>query len=498
MTLGPIRHLKNYWLLFILPVLGISFWFVIAFPFADRNESYMWIASLQESSFTGILQNPIPSIRNFRPVAQALTWGLYHLSGENGILIQVTNFVLLCVAIWMMIPLLEESKRSYMRLSYLVIGFIYFSAFYYIFNLHGIFYSPILLLIVFFLKAQDDVLRNWKQWLLACFVLAFFHPLILVFFVAYVSGWLIETRQVDKDKIILLGFILVVLLILLNMLLPFPIHSVINVQNIVGTTRNVEIHVITKIFTILLCFLPMINARRNQKIILGIVIACYLAVAVVYDLPFLLLLGFVVLLALIMERKWSIAGIVATAVSFPLAVGSGAPTKASILIFLLPYLLLRTLPLPRIKEWIPKSISLAVLAGLIFCALAVRMEIKVPLLSATISPVLVEKGKSYQLERALALAGQENPPRRIQFLQEKPGNIRDHGQPRQRDNFPPTKQKELDVYQRYLFSGHAWNSLPVWYLVFGTSLEEDTLRVIHTLEEENCKPAYLYAPHHSR
>jgi hypothetical protein len=126
------------------------------------------------------------------------------------------------------------------------------------------------------------------------------------------------------------------------------------------------------------------------------------------------------------------------------------------------------------------------------------MEIKVPVLSNVISPVLVEKGKSYQLESALILAGEEDPPRRIRFLQEKPGNIRDYGQPRQRDNFPPTKQIELDAYQHYLFSEHAWDTLPVWYLVFGTAARSDTLRVIHTLEEKNCQPAYLYASRLSR
>ncbi|HEX8041255.1 MAG TPA: hypothetical protein VF490_19035 [Chryseosolibacter sp.] len=497
MTLRPMRYVKNAGPLFILPVLGVSFWFAIAFPFGDRNESYLWIASLQESSFTEIVQHPIPSIRTFRPLAQGLTWCLYHLSGENGILTQVTNFVLLCVAIWMMIPLLEVSKRPYMRLLYLVIGFVYFSAFYYIFNLHGVFYSPMLVLIVFFLKAQDGVLRNWKWWLLACFILAFFHPLILVCFVAYVSGWLIEKRHVDMDKIILLGFILVILLILLNMFLPVPIQSVINVQNIVGTTRNVENHVVTKIFTLLFCFLAMLSGPRNQRVLLGGMIAAYLVAAAIYDLPFLLLLGFLILLTLVMEKRWSLAALVAAVIAFPLAVGSGAPTKASIFIFLLPYLLLRSLPLPVMNEWVPRVTGIAGLAVITFCAMMVRMEINVPMLSPTISPVLVEKGKSYQLESALALAGRENPPRRIRFLQEKPGNIRDYGQPRERDNFPPTKQGELDVYQRYLFSGHVWKSLPVWYLAFGSPLERDTLRVIDTLREENCKPAYLYAPRFS-
>jgi hypothetical protein len=165
---------------------------------------------------------------------------------------------------------------------------------------------------------------------------------------------------------------------------------------------------------------------------------------------------------------------------------------------MVPYLLLRPLPLPVMKEWIPNTIGLAVLTGVIFCATLVRMEIKVPLLSNLISPVLVEKGKSYQLERALILAGEQDPPGRIRFLQEKPGNIRDYGQPRKRDNFPPTKQTELDAYQHYLFSEHAWNTLPVWYLAFGTYAQSDTLRVIHTLEEKNCQPAYLYASRHSR
>jgi hypothetical protein len=92
------NHLRNNWLLVVLPVLGISFSFLLAFPFADRNESYIWITYLEKYSFPEIIQNPIPSIRGFRPLAQAATWCLYHLSGGNGILIQWINFVLLCAA----------------------------------------------------------------------------------------------------------------------------------------------------------------------------------------------------------------------------------------------------------------------------------------------------------------------------------------------------------------------------------------------------------------
>jgi hypothetical protein len=106
--------------------------------------------------------------------------------------------------------------------------------------------------------------------------------------------------------------------------------------------------------------------------------------------------------------------------------------------------------------------------------------------------VLVEKGKTYQLQKALMLAQQQNPPRRIQFLQEKLANIRDKGQPKQRDNFPPTKQKELDTYQHYALRHRSWDTLPKWYMAFGSELPSDSLKLVASLYEKNCKPAYLY------
>ncbi|MEX2232397.1 MAG: hypothetical protein WD824_09570 [Cyclobacteriaceae bacterium] len=486
-------HIRNHWLLVLLPVLGFSFWFLLGFPFADRNESYIWITYLQQYSFLEIIQNPIPSIRSFRPLAQGATWCLYQLSGANGTLVQLINFVMLCVAIWIMIPLTHVSKLPDVRLFYLMIGFIYFSAFYYIFNLHGIFYSVILSLIALFLKAQDEVLTNWKKWFLISAILTMFHPFILIFYVAYLVGWLIEKQQVDKDKIIVLGSILVVLFVLLKLLLPFPIFSVIDIQNLAGTMRNVETHFVIKAFTLILCTLTFLDKTRHQQTLQLAIIAIYLPLAIIYDLPFLFLLAFLIVLSLVVERKWSLAGLVVAAISFPLAVGSGAPTKACIFIFLLPYLLLRPLSFSFVvNDRMPKAIAVAVFAGIICCAALIRSEVKIPLLSDLISPILVEKGKTYQLHKALVLAQQQTPQRLIRFLQQKQANIREKGQPKQRDNFPPTKQKELDTFQYYTLPKHLWDTLPIWYIAFGTPLPNDTFALIYTLEEKNCKPAYIY------
>ena len=486
-------HYKNHWLLFILPVLGISFWFALGFPFADRNESYIWINFLQKYSFVEIIQNPIPSIRSFRPLAQALTWLLYQLSGENSVLIQLVNFILLCAAIWIMIPLMEGAKTFYLRLFYFLIGFIYFSTFYYVFNLHGIFYSPILLIIALFLRSPYGVLNNWKWWLFICMILTFFHPLILVFYVAYLSGSMLEKHHVDWKKVALLIIIFAGLFVMLDLLLPYSLFSIINIQNLLGTVRNVENHAVVKIFTILLCFLPLLNKSGQQKTIYAGLIAIYAPLALMYNLPFLLLLAFLIVVSLVAEGKWSLVGLVLASISFPIVVGSGAPTKASIFIFLLPYLLLRPLSLRQVTiAWLPKSLAIAALAFIIFSAAMVRMEVTMPLLSVVIRPILVEKGKTHQLEKGLMLARQQSSPRRIHFLQEKQTNIRDFGQPMTRDNFPPTKQSELDVYQPRVFSHPVSNKSPVWYMSFGSSIQSDTLRLIHVLEEKNCKPAYLY------
>lgn len=490
-------QIKHHWLLIVLPVLGIGFWFFLAFPLADRNESYVWITYLQKYSFVEIIHNPIPSVRSFRPLAQAATWCLYHLSGSNGIIVQLINFVLLCVAVWIMIPLTKVSLLFEVRLFYVLIGIIYFHALYYIFNLHGIFYSVILLMIALFLKAEEGVLTNWKKWFLISFVLAFFHPFILIFYVGYLVGWLAEKKQVDRNKIMLLTFIMVASLVLLKLLSPFPMHSVINIQNLMGTMRNVETYNVIKTFTLLLCLLTFLNKTPQQRVLLLVVITVYLPLAIIYDLPFLFLLGFLIVLSLAIERKWSLACLVVAAIFFPIAVGSGAPTKASIFIFLLPHVLLRPLSFSFvIKDWIPKAIALAMLAGITCCAVLIRLEVKIPLLSSLVRPILVEKGKTYQLKKALKLAKQQSPPRQIRFLQEKPANIRDDGQPKKRDNFPPTKQNELDIYQHYALQEQGWNSLPTWYMAFGTDLPNDTLRLVYTLREKNCKPAYIYEATH--
>ena len=478
----------------MLPMSGFAFWFLIAFPIGDRNESYIWIAYLQQFSLPEIVQNAIPSIRGFRPLAQAVTWCLYHLSGQNGVLVQFMSFILLCVATGVIVSLTPKDKSFIVRLLYLVMGFVYFPAFYYIFNLHGIFYSVILLTVAMMLKADEGVVLHWRRWFPAAIILALFHPLILLLYLGLAAGWMLERKQIGTARIGLFAVLFMLSMALIRALVPFSMTSLIDVQNLLGTMNNVERHTVVKLFTFALCLLTLRTKHPGHRMLLLVLMLLYTPLAIVYDLPLLLLLGLLAVTTLVMMRKWSMAGILVTALLFPLAVGSGAPTKASVFLFLIPYALLPCLPVNYSpKQWIAAGVSIIMMAGIVICAALIRLEAKIPVVSRLVRPLLVEKGKTYQLERALEMAAAEVPPRRIVFLQEKQLGIRDSGQPEDRSDFPPTKQKELDVYQQFKLTGRL-DGAPVWYMAFGSELPADTLVLVHAIQERNCEAAYVYEP----
>src|ERR1700722_10534909 len=56
---------------FIVAVLGFSFWFFMAVPFASHRETYWWLAMTPTHSFATAFS--VISV-TYRPLAQAVTW----------------------------------------------------------------------------------------------------------------------------------------------------------------------------------------------------------------------------------------------------------------------------------------------------------------------------------------------------------------------------------------------------------------------------------------
>ena len=59
---------------FIVAVLGFSFWFFIALPFASHRETYWWLAMTHTQAFSKAFS--VISV-TYRPVAQGVTWLAY-------------------------------------------------------------------------------------------------------------------------------------------------------------------------------------------------------------------------------------------------------------------------------------------------------------------------------------------------------------------------------------------------------------------------------------
>src|ERR1700758_205047 len=57
---------------FILTVLGFSFWFFMALPFASHRESYGWLARVHNHGFTSAFSVGLAS--TYRPLHQVAAW----------------------------------------------------------------------------------------------------------------------------------------------------------------------------------------------------------------------------------------------------------------------------------------------------------------------------------------------------------------------------------------------------------------------------------------
>src|SRR5438876_8896025 len=57
---------------FILTVLGFSFWFFMAVPFASHRETYSWLATISSHDFAYAFSNSMSV--TYRPLSQATTW----------------------------------------------------------------------------------------------------------------------------------------------------------------------------------------------------------------------------------------------------------------------------------------------------------------------------------------------------------------------------------------------------------------------------------------
>ena len=203
---------------YLISLTGISFWFIIGFPFSFRNEAYSWITHIEQSTFWISITERFTPIITFRPLSQVIVWTFYRATNGEIYLIQLLNFFLLLIAF---ITIVRVTKEKFLTSTLLLVtGFLFISAYYYIFQLQGIFYSPLILYTTFLILKKDIIFKNNSTLVLAALItliLIAIHTYAVIIFELFLLGSLIN----NKFKINPIQFIVISLISVLTILFDY-------------------------------------------------------------------------------------------------------------------------------------------------------------------------------------------------------------------------------------------------------------------------------------
>ena len=184
---------------FVLAVLGFSFWFFMAVPFASHRETYGWLAGVPSESF--IQQLSFGQSSTYRPLAQVVTWSAFHIlnprvfptSAPRQALLQGVIYGLFLAAWWLMFRATLQQK-TFASIA-CVAGGVFFSGYVHLFHIYGLFYVPVILMLGSLLYCYaSGTFAGKETWFAAIAIgLALWHPFATALFLGFYFGFYLET-----------------------------------------------------------------------------------------------------------------------------------------------------------------------------------------------------------------------------------------------------------------------------------------------------------------
>ncbi len=471
-----------------LIVAGFTFWFALGFPFANHNESYFWVALFADSDLIQLATHRLASVTNFRPAGQILAYLSYQLSGGSLVPIQLFNF-LLAMAAWLLLGLVVEAPRVFSWMALAVGGFL-FSGYIYLFHLHGVFYSPLLLLVAaaFYVSSQG----RGMPWLfpLTLFV-ALFHPYALLVYLSVAAGVLLEgiRRLSLKQQTALLASVALAIGMLF-LLVPADrsgVHA--NVRTMADafltTYRSVEVNPAVSFVAVVLVTLTSLAFPVAGRPRVGLALASVAAagLALLIGLPVVVLWIAVCAARMAMLRRWGLSILLLVTSLLPVPPANGSPTHSISVLMLcaasastgpIPLTSLFRLPKPQVA--LVGFLVAAVLVGML------RVGVRVPVFSRICAPIPAEREKTHQLERIVSWWSASEYRVYPLVFTEPPYELLKPRNAIRRTHRPPAGQADLNAYVKRFFPGRATpNAIPSRLLVtFGES-GEDTGRAVFSV-----------------
>lgn len=429
-----------------LAVAGLSYWFWLGFPFANHNESYAWIAQFPSMDLGAALTHHLIGVANVRPLGTGLAWLAYRATNGSILPVELFNYALAVFA-WIWLASRHPNRRAF-GVTAFAVGAVLFSGYVYLFHLHGIFYSPLLVQIAVLLSQSERPISRARlgALFLASVVAALFHPFALPIFAAWALGKWLERRlpAVSAVAAIVASAALARLLLTGAKSLPFGPDTW---SGLLVSYRMVEIHPAVTIFTLLLIAVTALTTRLPGRWLYAaalVVTGWALGRAMGSALPvWVVACG----IKLAIERRWSWAGMLALAAVFPVAYPTGSPTytvpawmiAAATLALGADRIDHALAHLPRIAPWTAAGLVTA-------AALALRLGYAVPVLASFYRPLAAERERTYQLEGVIEWAMLSDRREDPLLLYREARSPSEAVNAVDRSHRPPTQQAHLDRY----------------------------------------------------
>ncbi len=412
---------------FILTVLGFSFWFFMAVPFASHRETYSWLAGMLTHHFVHAL-----SFISFtyRRLGQAATWLSFLMLNPSIFPTSVLRQTLfqgfiygMFVLGWWLIYKAAPQRRLFAVIAFVAGGF-FFSGYVHLFHLYGLFYVPVMLILgailMFHNTRSFDKKENWLA--VVATLLVFWHPFVTALFVGDFFGFYLETfrRRTRPEHIRAVVILLVptmaiaTLVILIPRFWPgvplfirdtaaTPLHT--RWLGFLISYRTNEVNLAASGVAFLLSLITVLSMELSRwtKWVTLLLVSAFSGVFLLAHLPVLLVWVGAVLLKLVLSRSWALFFLALTATLFPVGGVIGAPIFALFAIVIGVYVTaMGWSEAENALAFFKPRYVLATAGTLAIIVLLVRVGVNVPVVTKAAHPLLAERERTYELEDILA------------------------------------------------------------------------------------------------
>jgi hypothetical protein len=468
----------------LLSIAGLSFWFFLGFPFANHNESYMWIVQLDRLGFVDVLSKGLRPVAGFRPLGVVTAWLGYRLSGGSIYPQQVINYLGAAIA-WLILFSAIREKRLFGWVSFLV-GGAFFSSYLYLFHLHGVFYSPPLMFLAFLLASVISRNRMEISWLVIVSVLAIiaslYHPFAIAIYAAFVLGYFLENvRLATRRNLVLGGLLLIASYGLMKILVPnqglhLTRHTMLG---LLTSYKMVELNPVLSLVSWLLSVVTVISLKVSwrARTALGVAVTALSLAFVSSSWPVVIIWIAVSLLKSVLMKKWSIAFIIITTAMLPAATATGSPGYSIFVLMACSFVAPLGYSLIEKNSVFHDCVALLSIGLVIVAVILLKTGTHLPIVSRLANPILAEKEKTFQMESIIKWVISSDFKEYRLVLCEDAYNPAMATNAVDRKHRPPTSQKYLEAYVDSLRMHQPHDSTGELMVCFGSEGIDDAEHV---------------------